>query len=267
MIRRPAVAGRFYEAKPNSLAREIEAYLIPGKPKEPAIGVVCPHAGYIYSGHVAGAVYSQIVVPNKVIILGPNHTGLGHPAAIMVEGTWQMPFGPVPIADDLARLILKESEVLEEDVQAHLYEHSLEVQIPFLQYLNPDIAIVPICLSSLSFHEIEDIGLAIERVIKVYKEPVLIVASTDMSHYVPHDVAQKKDMLAIERILELDPIGLLEVVMQEKISMCGAIPTAATIIAAKGLGARQGYLVRYATSGEVSGDFYQVVGYAGIIIR
>ncbi len=267
MIRTPAVAGRFYEARPESLRREVETYLIPTKSKKEAIAVVCPHAGYIYSGHVAGAVYSQVIVPDTVVILGPNHTGLGKPAAIMTVGKWQMPFGAVPIEEDLAHLILHQTNVLEKDEQAHLYEHSLEVQIPFLQYLNPNICIVPICLSMLSLPEVEDLGIAIGNAIEIYGKSTLIVASTDMSHYVPHDIAKKKDSLAIERILDLDFVGLLEVVMQEKISMCGVIPTAASIVAAKKLGAVKGYLVRYATSGEILGDFYQVVGYAGIIIR
>ncbi len=267
MIRMPAVAGRFYEAKPSLLQREIEAYLTVREPREEVIGCVCPHAGYMYSGHVAGAVYGRILVPDTVIIMGPNHTGLGHPAAVMASGTWQMPFGPVEIEERLARLILAESEVLAEDVEAHLYEHSLEVQVPFLQYLNPRVRIVPICLSMLSLPEIEDIGQACARAISLYGERVLLVASTDMSHYVPHSVAKEKDMLAIERILELDHVGLLEVVVREKISMCGVVPTAATLVAAKILGARAAELVKYATSGEVSGDFYQVVGYAGIIIR
>ncbi len=267
MVRLPAVAGRFYEAKPSLLKREVEAYLRPGLPKEEAIAAVCPHAGYMYSGHVAGAVYSRLIIPNNVVILGPNHTGLGAPAAIMCQGTWEMPFGPVPIREDLAREILGLSRILVDDAEAHLYEHSLEVQIPFLQYLNPRLSIVPICLSILPNEALEDIGLAIAKAIANYPEPVLIVASTDMSHYVPHEVAKQKDALAIEKILALDHVGLIEVVQRERISMCGVYPTAATIVAAKALGASAGELVKYATSGEVSGDFYQVVGYAGIIIR
>ncbi len=267
MVRLPAVAGRFYEANPSLLKREIEAYLIPGLPKEAAIAAVCPHAGYMYSGHVAGAVYSRLIIPDKVVILGPNHTGLGAPAAIMTQGEWHMPFGPVPIAQELAAEILNLSQVLVDDVEAHLYEHSLEVQVPFLQYLNPRLEIVPICLSMLPTQAIEEVGLALAKAISTYPEPVLMVASTDMSHYVPHEVAKEKDALAIERILALDHLGLLEVVKRERISMCGVYPTAATIVAAKALGAREGELVKYATSGEVSGDFYQVVGYAGLIIR
>ncbi len=267
MVRLPAVAGRFYEADPSLLQREIEAYLIPGLPKEEAIAAVCPHAGYMYSGHVAGAVYSRLIIPDQVVILGPNHTGLGAPAAIMTRGQWQMPFGPVPIASKLATRILSLSQVLEDDAEAHLYEHSLEVQVPFLQYLNPRVSIVPICLSALPLEALEDIGLAIARAVSEAEEPTLLVASTDMSHYVPHEVAKAKDALAIERILLLDHLGLLEVVKRERISMCGVYPTAATIVAARALGARKGELVKYATSGEVSGDFYQVVGYAGIIIR
>ncbi len=267
MIRLPAVAGRFYEAQPSLLKKEIETYLSPVEPKEPALGVVVPHAGYLYSGHVAGAVYGRIIVPDTVVIMGPNHTGLGHPAALMASGTWQMPFGPVEIDSQLAQLILSHSETLADNAEAHLYEHSLEVQIPFLQYLNPRLKIVPICLSLLGLPEIEDIGQAVARGIMEYGQPVLIVASTDMSHYVPHHVAKEKDMLAIQQILRLDHVGLLEVVAREKISMCGVIPTAATLVATKLLGAREAELVKYATSGETSGDFYQVVGYAGIIIR
>ncbi len=267
MLRLPAVAGRFYESDPAFLKKEIESYLIPDLPKETAIAAVCPHAGYMYSGHVAGAVYSRLLIPNQVVILGPNHTGLGSPAAIMTEGKWQMPFGPVPIASSLAREILALSRVLEDDVEAHLYEHSLEVQVPFLQYLNPQVSIVPICLSALPPEALEDIGLAIAKAVSNLPEPALIIASTDMSHYVPHEVAKQKDALAIERILALDYLGLLQVVHRERISMCGVYPTASAIVAARALGAREGELVKYATSGEVSGDFYQVVGYAGIIIR
>ncbi|WP_457756288.1 AmmeMemoRadiSam system protein B [Thermodesulfatator indicus] len=267
MIRMPAVAGRFYEANPELLRKEIEAYLDPTAPKEPAIGAVCPHAGYMFSGHVAGAVYSRLIIPDTVVILGPNHTGLGHPAAIMAKGAWQMPFGTVPIEEKLAAFILQESQVLSHDVEAHLYEHSLEVQVPFLQYLNPDVAIVPICLSHLPYEALEDIGLAVAKGIAAYGGPVLIVASTDMSHYVPLEVAKQKDALAIEKIIELDAVGLIEVVTREKISMCGVFPTATSLIAARALGAKGAELVKYATSGEISGDFYQVVGYAGLIIR
>lgn len=267
MIRLPAVAGRFYEAKPSLLRREIETYLVHTDHKEEAVGVISPHAGYLYSGHVAGAVYGRIFVPDTVVILGPNHTGLGQPAAVMASGTWQMPFGPVEIEEKLAWYILENSEVLTDDYEAHLYEHSLEVQIPFLQYLNPKLKIVPLCLSLLSLDEIEEIGRAIAQGIIQYRQPVLIVASTDMSHYVPHHIAKEKDMLAIQEILRLDHVGLLEVVARERISMCGVVPTAATLVATKALGAREAELVKYATSGEISGDFYQVVGYAGLIIR
>ncbi|OAG26899.1 AmmeMemoRadiSam system protein B [Thermodesulfatator autotrophicus] len=267
MIRMPAVAGRFYEANPELLRQEIESYLDPTAPKEAAIGAVCPHAGYMFSGHVAGAVYSRLIIPDTVVILGPNHTGLGHPAAVMAKGTWQMPFGPVAIDENLAGLILQESQVLSHDVEAHLYEHSLEVQVPFLQYLNPEVSIVPICISHLPYEALEDIGLALAKGIAAYDKPVLIVISTDMSHYVPHEVAKQKDALAIEKIMELDALGLLEVVTREKISMCGVFPAAAGIIASRALGAKGAKLIKYATSGEVSGDFYQVVGYAGLIIR
>jgi AmmeMemoRadiSam system protein B len=202
-----------------------------------------------------------------VVILSPNHTGLGSRAAVMSEGAWQMPAGEVGINSSLSRLIMEQSKYLEEDELAHLREHSLEVQLPFLQYFNPDFQMVPICLAGRDLKFCQDIGLAVARARKEFGQPVLIVASSDMTHYESQRAAKRKDEMAIEKILSLDPPGLLEIVRKESISMCGVIPTTAMLIACKELGAKDARLVKYATSGDVSGDYDQVVGYAGIIVK
>ena len=267
IIRQPAVANQFYPGDPLALRREIAQYIPTTVHAQPAKGVVSPHAGYVYSGHVAGAVYSKVIVPEHVVILGPNHTGYGTYAEIMTEGIWQMPFGDVPIAEDLAITIMENCPQLTDGYQAHLYEHSLEVQVPFLQYLQPNLKIVPICLGPLELNVCLAIGQGIARAIAGFGEPVLLVASTDMSHYVPVDVAKKLDGLAIREILKLDPVGLYNIVKQYGISMCGYVPTTITLEACKDLGAQNAELVKYATSGDVSGDYSRVVGYAGFVIR
>ncbi len=267
IIRQPAVANQFYTADPFALRRELSQYIPTTVHAHPAKAAICPHAGYIYSGHVAGAVYSKIKVPEHVVILGPNHTGYGSYAEIMTEGIWQMPMGEVPIASDLALSILEKSDSLSDGYQAHLYEHSLEVQVPFLQYLQPNLKIVPICLGPLELSSCLEIGKAISESITEFQEPVLMVASTDMSHYVPADVAQRLDGLAIKEVLRLDPKGLYETVKQYGISMCGYIPTTITLEACRLLGAQDAELVKYATSGDVNGDYSRVVGYAGFVIK
>ena len=266
MRRKPAVAGQFYTADPRILKQEISRLIQDREPKIRAKAVVSPHAGYMYSGGVAGAVYGGIVPPEVSVIIGPNHTGLGQRAAILSSGVFETPLGEIPVEADLAEDLLQRVPFLKEDALAHIYEHSLEVQLPFLQYLNPKLSLVPLCLSSLSLEEIQALGRALAETVSLSPKRVTIVASTDFSHYVPDEVARKKDRLAIERILELDAEGLVEVVSREDISMCGVIPTAVAITAARSLGAVQTELVKYATSGEVSGDYHQVVGYAGILI-
>lgn len=266
MIRKPAVAGQFYPGSAAVLEREVQSYLVPGKEKE-VLGVISPHAGYIYSGHVAGAVFSCIAVPDDVIILGPNHRGMGDPFAIMAEGSWQMPNGEVAINKELAALILKNSQHITDDYRAHTYEHSLEVQVPFLQALNKDFRLVPIALTRGSWKVCREIGESIARAIKDYGRKVLIVASSDMTHYESDKSARQKDKLAIDHILALDPQGLLAVVHKHDISMCGVIPATITLAACEELGATHAELVKYATSGDVSGDYLQVVGYAGLYIE
>ncbi len=265
ITRKPAHAGMFYPADSYQLKKMIEKYIIASTRKQDIIGIVSPHAGYIYSGKVAGAVYSQIKTCSVFIIIGPNHSGRGKKSAIMTEGKWIMPFGEIKINSSLAEKILSHSIFLEEDEKAHLYEHSLEVQLPFIQHLNSSAQIVPICMKDYSLNVCRDIGKAIAN--SVTEEKVMIVASSDMTHYEPQEIAEQKDKLAIEKILNIDPEGLLKIVEKENISMCGAGPVAAMLYACKKLAAQCGQLILYRTSGDITRDYYSVVGYAGIIIK
>jgi AmmeMemoRadiSam system protein B len=227
--------------------------------------VVSPHAGYAYSGPVAGAVFSSTWLPPVAVILGPGHREIGSLFAIQARGSWQTPLGETLIDQDLAARIVAACALVEENDQAHLWEHSLEVQLPFIQYFRKDASIVPICVShEAGLEELETLGRALAAAIRAHEKETLIVASTDMSHYVSQKTAEKKDMLAIRKVLDLDPRGLFETVTSERISMCGFQPTTAALVAAIGLGAKGAELVRYQTSGDTTGDYAQVVGYAGI---
>ncbi len=265
MIRKPVVAGQFYPGDPVAL-REFVVRALGAGPERAALGVVSPHAGYVYSGAVAGETLGAVPVPETVVLLGPNHTGLGAEAAVWARGGWATPLGTVPVAEDLAGALLAACPILQEDTLAHVHEHSLEVQLPFLQVKRPDLRIVPICLALRSFGEIAEVGNALADTLAGWGEPALLVASSDMSHYEPDDVARAKDKLAIERVLDLDPRGLLDTAKRHGITMCGVVPTAAMLVAARRLGARGAELVRYATSGDASGDYRRVVGYAGILV-
>ncbi len=265
MDREPAVAGRFYGDGPSALAREVDAYLsaAPGE-KLAATGVVAPHAGYLYSGAIAGAVYGRILVPPRVILLGPNHTGLGRPIALWpAGGGWRTPLGTVPIAAALTEALLAGGLAVV-DRAAHLREHSLEVQLPFLQRARPDVEIAALCLGPLDVGECERVGRAVAAAARDFG--ALVVASSDMSHYISAAAAREKDHRAIERILALDPEGLHGTVRREGITMCGVVPTTAMLFAARALGATRAELVRYGNSGEVNGDTRQVVGYAGVVV-
>lgn len=262
-IRKPAVAGQFYPGIEGSLRKSIEKMVTKVEKKIRAIGIVSPHAGYMYSGPVAGELYSNIEIPDICIILGPNHTGMGRPYAINTEGSWETPLGEVQIESILGKEILNASRLIEEDSVAHRFEHSIEVQVPFLQYFKPDIKIVPIVIGGERFDEI---GQAIADSIKKYSKDVLIIASSDMTHYEPHESATKKDNLAIEAILRLDEKDLMQRITKHRISMCGYGPTSIMLIACKLLGAKQARLIRYMTSGDTSGDYSAVVGYAGLAV-
>jgi AmmeMemoRadiSam system protein B len=269
MIRTPAVAHQFYPGEAAALRQTI-AELMPaaGLEKKKALAVVAPHAGYIYSGGVAAETFSRVEVPRDVVLLGPNHHGYGAPVAIMQEGGWEMPLGTVPINEELASAITGRAPgLITPDETAHRFEHSLEVQVPFLQVLQPKLRLAPLVLGRLSLPQCTEVGTAIAAAIREYAQPVLIVASTDMTHYESRQAASTKDQLALDRISDLDPSGLYQTVAANRISMCGVIPTTAALVAAVALGAKRAELVRYTDSGEASGDTSQVVAYAGFVIE
>lgn len=267
MIRKPAVAGQFYEGEAKRLKRQIEQYIEPQAKKEDVLGIMVPHAGYMFSGKVAGTVYSRINLPQTFIIIGPNHHGIGAPVAIMSEGIWETPLGTVAIDREIAQKILTTSKIVQEDTTAHLYEHSLEVQIPFMQYLGGDFQIVPITLRDYNQKTCQNLGETISQAVKESKKKIIIVASSDMTHYESQQAAQKKDKLLIEEILKLNPEGLLRAVEQYQVTMCGSGPTAVMLFACKNLGAKKAGLTLYNTSGDTTGDYDAVVGYAGIIVH
>jgi len=267
MIRPPAVAGRFYPADPRELTRQVDEFSGAAGAKLRAIACVVPHAGYMYSGHVAGAVYAALEIPARCILLGPRHYPQGQPLAILSEGNFETPLGEVRIDAPLAASLARACPVLREDEVAHAREHSLEVQLPFLQRLAGDsLRIVPVVLATDRFGAMEELGRAVAQVVKEQSEPVLLIASSDMNHYESDEVTRVKDSHAIERMLALDPRGLYDTVRNEGITMCGYAATVATLVAARELGAKEAQLVRYATSGDVSNDRARVVGYAGVTV-
>ena len=268
MIRSPAVAGQFYPGSKPSLLKTLNA-LVPEielEKRRHALAVVSPHAGYVYSGRVAGETIGSVKVPENVVILGPNHTGHGAQVALMANGSWDMPMGEVQINKELAALIKENSPLVEVDDVAHRFEHSLEVQVPFLQHMQKNLTIAPIVVSHVSYETCVSVGQGLANAIKSYGKSVLIVASTDMTHYESRQSASAKDSLALERIQELDPEGLYNTVVGKRISMCGIMPTTVTLVAALALGATKAELIRYTDSGETSGDTSHVVGYAGMVI-
>jgi len=267
MIRPPAVAGRFYPSNARELARDIDAYTEVTAEKVRARGCVVPHAGYMYSGGVAGAVYSALEIPARSILLGPRHYPRGEPMAILSEGAWMTPFGEAKIDSALAAELARTCPRLCEDAVAHEREHSLEVQIPFLQRLVADFRFVPVVLGTDRYPALEELGHAVAKVVAAEREPVLVIASSDMNHYESDAITRKKDERAIARVLALDPRGLFDTVSSEGITMCGYAATVAMLVAVLDLGAKEAKLVRYATSGDITGDRDQVVGYAGIILR
>jgi hypothetical protein len=266
MIRQPAVAGQFYTGDAAKLKAELISLVTPVTNAQRAIGVIAPHAGYLYSGAVAGDLYSRIALPSTVIILGPNHHGIGAGTALYPDGEWLTPLGAVSINPRLALLVKNHAPQVAVDTVAHQFEHSLEVQVPFLQHLRPDVTIVPLCLGFGDFARCRSLGEGIARAILEYGEEVLIVASSDMTHYEPVADARLKDDQAIRKVLALDPEGLVQVCRAKGITMCGVIPAAVMLVAARELGATKAELIRYATSGDVTGDNRQVVAYAAMTV-
>ncbi|MFH2144750.1 MAG: AmmeMemoRadiSam system protein B [Candidatus Omnitrophota bacterium] len=267
MYRKSAVAGQFYPKTKDQLYQSIKKYTDAGAKKEDALAVIMPHAGYSYSGSVAGKTVSHVLVKETALIIGPNHTGLGVPYSIVASGIWQTPLGEVPINNELATLLLKKSEFVKENEGAHVYEHSIEVEIPFLQFFNSKLSILPMVISDFNIKHYAAVGQAIAEAIIEYKQPVLIVASTDFTHYESQESVKNKDEFALNAILQLDAEKLIREVSEKHISMCGFAPVAVTIFASKRLGATQAELINYKTSGDISGDYDNVVGYAGIAIK
>jgi MEMO1 family protein len=266
MLRSPAVAGYFYQGSTEALRKQVEGFIVPGAERKRAIGVVSPHAGLIYSGPVAGALYSSIAIPDTIVLIGPNHTGLGAAVSLMAKGSWETPLGTVEIDETLAASILAKSSCIRDDSVAHLREHSLEVQLPFIQYFKEKFTIVPIQMLDTRLNTCIEVGRAVGTAIEAGGQDVLIVASSDMSHYERAATAKEKDFKAIHHILNLDPEGLYRTITDYGITMCGFGPAVSMLVAANMLGASKAELVKYANSGDVSGDYDKVVGYAGIAI-
>lgn len=268
MARNPYVAGQFYPGSKAALEKEMKSLTIAGKEKEDAIGMISPHAGYIYSGGVAGALFSAVKPKDIYIILGPNHTGLGGPFGVSTERAWTTPMGDVEVNSALADEIKKNCVYVKSDDLSHSREHSIEVQLPFLQYQGNDFTFVPISISYGDLNIYRAIGSAIASSVKKLgiEKRTAMIASSDMTHYESQESASRKDNAAIEAILKLDEEMLVNRVSTMGISMCGYAPAAIAIAACKRLGAKRARLVKYATSGDTSGDYSSVVGYAGIAI-
>jgi MEMO1 family protein len=268
ITRQPAVAGSFYPDTKQQLEEMMHGLVNPVTKTSQlkAKGIISPHAGYVYSGNVAGMLFSHITIPEVGIILAPNHTGLGKSFALWPNGSWQTPLGTTAIDETLNRLIKNCSPLIEEDTLAHLREHSAEVQLPFLQYLRPDIKIVVIVIGSTNLKELKSLGANLGNILCNYPKSHLIIASSDMTHYESAETAHKKDTQALNQIMALDSDQLHKTINDHKISMCGFAPTIVMIEACKILGAQKAELIKYQTSGEVSGDYDEVVGYAGVAI-
>ncbi|HOJ16128.1 MAG: AmmeMemoRadiSam system protein B [Caldisericia bacterium] len=263
MIRKAVVAGSFYPKTREEIINFIERNITIKTERYNALSIMVPHAGYIFSGKTALSVYNSINIPDEVIIIGPNHTGLGAPLSIIAEGVWETPMGKVQIDSELAENIISNSKFLKADALAHLNEHSIEVQLPMLQYFKRDFKFVPIVMGNYSIQFINDLSNAI---IKASEDRVLVIASSDMSHYVSRREAKELDFLAFEKIKNLDSLGLMNVVYEYDISMCGSGPMAVAINYSKERGAKEAILLDYTDSGEVTNDTSSVVSYAGFVI-
>jgi AmmeMemoRadiSam system protein B len=267
--REAVVAGQFYPASAEKLRAQIGSFVDKNTAKSPALACILPHAGYIYSGRVAAETVSRIELKEKILLLGPNHTGEGVPFSIMTEGTWQTPMGDIQVDEPLAKKILNNSRNLGEDSLAHINEHSLEVELPILQYFKSDFTIVPMAFLSDDLKRLKETGREIAVAVKdeFLAGSIMLLASSDMTHYEPQDTAEKKDQLAITAILELNEDKLMDTLRKFRITMCGYAPVIAMLSAAKALGAKKAQLVKYQTSADETKDTKSVVGYAGIIIN
>lgn len=272
MIRQTAVAGQFYPADAEEINAALDELIPAATAKRKAIAVICPHAGWMYSGHTAGRVYSSVEIPDCVILVGPNHRDAGSHYAVFRSGAWQTPVGDVPVAEPLAAELLENCALLAEDPRAHMQEHSLEVQMPMLLRANPNVHIVPLLIGghwpeSGGRRELTEIGSAIAETVREHGKRVLLVASTDLNHYEDQEVSHRKDTLALDAVVHLDPDALMDRVIEAQVSMCGVAPTYIVLTAALKLGAKHAELMEYRTSGDVNGDFTRVVGYGGVVIE
>jgi hypothetical protein len=269
MLRTPVVAGRFYTGNPDELRAEVRKYLDMGRAhgSQPVLLAMAPHAGYMFSGKTAGETLGRVSLPDTVLLLGPNHTGMGEALALWPDEAWSTPLGDVPVDEDLARALLTADPNLTADYEAHLQEHSLEVICPFLQELNPHISIVPIAVAEPRYEVLEAVAANMAEVLKARTPLPGIVVSSDMSHFISHDEAKELDRHALERVEALDPEGLYSTVRSKGISMCGVLPMTLGLLIAQHLGAAKAEVVTYTTSAEASGDYSQVVGYAGVVVR
>jgi hypothetical protein len=267
MYRSPIASGSFYPGNKEELESVLKTLMDDCPERQKALGVISPHAGYVYSGHVMGSVFSRIEIPGTVVILAPNHTGRGTPFSVWPEGLWRTPLGDTSIDEGLVNEILNTCELLEKDKAAHQNEHSAEVILPFLQYSNPQVKIVVIVIRPGNFEDLSIVGKSIGDVLKKTKPDTLVVASSDMTHYESQQSADKKDKSAIAEIVALREEGLYRVVRELDVSMCGVSPVISMLVCSKERDAAKAELIKYETSGEVTGDYKQVVGYAGVIIK
>ena len=278
-LRKPAVAGSFYDGDSKSLNIQIENCfshkigpgeipLISPKGQNNIVGLISPHAGYIYSGPVAANGFYKIALdgkPGTIIILGPNHRGFGEEVSIMAEGKWKTPLGELEINTDIAEDILRNSKIIKNDKKAHQYEHSIEVQLPFIQYIfGNNIKFVPICMTRQDINT--DIEIARSICSSAVDKNILIIASSDFTHYETQEYAENVDKQAINAILEFNPKKLYDMIYHQNLTMCGPGPITVMLLACETLGAKKAELLKYATSGDVSGMYDQVVGYASLIV-
>jgi hypothetical protein len=265
--RRAAVAGQFYPGSAREIRRDLAGLVDDDVAKERALGVMGPHAGWMYSGRGAGILYSRVEVPATVVALCPNHRGLGARAAIMSDGGWELPTGEVALDSRLAGLLKEECGFLVEDSRAHATEHSLEVHLPFLQRFRPDFKLVPISLGRLSYEEVVELGEGLARAVESFGRKVLVVASSDMTHFESAPSAKAKDEVALGLMTKLDPERLYRTVLGQGITMCGVIPAAAMLVYALRRGATEARVIDYRNSGDVTGDYGDVVAYASVIVK
>jgi AmmeMemoRadiSam system protein B len=269
MLRKAKFSGptSFYSDNSTFLDRFFEANTTPDIQKKPVYSVICPHAGYIFSAKTALKTLDLVLIPDTVVLIGPNHTGYGPPLSIMMDGTWEIPGAAIAVNQKVATSLIKNSKLLANDTSAHLYEHSIEVILPMVHYFNKNISIVPIIMGSYEKIYWEDLAKALFYVSLSEQSNFLVIASSDMSHFENRKEAIRKDEMAFEKIRSLDSNGLMEVVTEENISMCGSGPVAVSMAYSKRKGANHAQLIDYTDSGYATGDLSRVVSYAGFIVE